>query len=121
MTTLAFNGGNRPGFTARTQDRAIQDRAGTTRAGQTLVVINQISPILVRFPVSAAVFDEVRRKANQGLLVQAAPFHVTGVREYLLDLVSPDDFAAVGRVFDAVSNHLVECHPAIEMRNPPTA
>ena len=55
------------------------------------------------------------------LLVQAAPFHVTGVREYLLDLVSPDDFAAVGRVFDAVSDHLVECHPAIEMRNPPTA
>ena len=58
---------------------------------------------------------------GMALLVQAAPFHVTGVREYLVDLVSPDDFAAVGRVFDAVSDHLVECHPAIEMRNPPTA
>ena len=54
------------------------------------------------------------------LLVRAAPFHVTGVREYLVDLVSPDDFAAVGRVFDAVSDHLVVCHPSIEMRNPPT-
>ena len=54
------------------------------------------------------------------LLVRAAPFHVAGVREYLVDLVSTEDFAAVGRVFDAVSDHLVECHPAIEMRNPPT-
>ncbi|GAB7005075.1 MarR family transcriptional regulator [Nocardioides sp. AN3] len=58
---------------------------------------------------------------GHALLVRAAPTHVTGVREYLLDLVSQDDFAAVGRVFDAVSDHLVECHPAIEMRNPPTA
>ena len=55
------------------------------------------------------------------LLRTAAPFHVTGVREYLVDLVAPEDFAAVGRVFDAVSDHLVECHPAIEMRVPPNA
>ena len=63
----------------------------------------------------------VARITDEGmeLLVRAAPFHVTGVREYLVDLVSPEDFAAVGRVFDAVSDHLVECHPAIEMRNPP--
>ena len=58
--------------------------------------------------------------AGMELLVRAAPFHVTGVREYLVDLVSPDDFAAVGRVFDAVSDNLVVCHPSIEMRNPPT-
>ncbi|GAA1971899.1 MarR family transcriptional regulator [Nocardioides panacihumi] len=63
----------------------------------------------------------VAKMTDEGmdLLVRAAPVHVTGVRDYLLDLVSPDDFAAVGRVFDAVSDHLVECHPAIEMRNPP--
>ncbi|MFT4286716.1 MarR family winged helix-turn-helix transcriptional regulator [Nocardioides sp.] len=53
------------------------------------------------------------------LLVRAAPVHVTGVREYLLDLVAADDFAAVGRVFDAVCDHLVGAHPNAEMRNPP--
>ncbi|MDH2415049.1 MarR family transcriptional regulator [Nocardioides sp. CER19] len=53
------------------------------------------------------------------LLVRAAPLHVTGVRDYLVDLVASDDFAAVGRVFNAVSDRLVECHPAIEMRTPP--
>jgi DNA-binding MarR family transcriptional regulator len=40
------------------------------------------------------------------LLEQAAPHHVEGVRENLVDLVSPEDFAAVGRVFDAVSEHI---------------
>jgi DNA-binding MarR family transcriptional regulator len=63
----------------------------------------------------------VARITDEGmdLLRRAAPFHVTGVREYLVDLVDPADFDAVGRVFDAVSDHLVECHPAIEMRLPP--
>ena len=42
-------------------------------AAQTLVVINQISPILVRFPVPAAYFDNVRRRADQALVVHAAP------------------------------------------------
>jgi DNA-binding MarR family transcriptional regulator len=65
----------------------------------------------------------IAQVTDQGmeLLRQAARVHVAGVREYLVDLVSADDFAAVGRVFDAVSDHLVECHPAIEMRNPPVA
>ncbi len=42
-------------------------------AGQTLVVINQISPILLRFPVPAAYFDVVRHRANQLLEVAATP------------------------------------------------
>jgi multidrug efflux system membrane fusion protein len=37
------------------------------------VVINQISPILVRFPVPAAYFDRVRQRANQSLEVAATP------------------------------------------------
>jgi hypothetical protein len=41
---------------------------------------------------------------------------VTGVRDNLVDLVSPEDFEAVGRVFDAVSDHLVAAHPEMEMR-----
>ena len=44
--------------------------------------------------------------AGYALLEQAAPSHVQGVRENLLQLVSAEDFAAVGRVFDAVSEHI---------------
>jgi DNA-binding MarR family transcriptional regulator len=50
------------------------------------------------------------------LLVRVAPVHVTGVRDHLVDLVSPEDLEAVGRVFDAVSDHLVAAHPEMEMR-----
>ena len=44
--------------------------------------------------------------AGMSLLEQAAPYHVEGVRENLVDVASPEDFAAVGRVFDAVSEHI---------------
>jgi DNA-binding MarR family transcriptional regulator len=44
--------------------------------------------------------------AGMSLLEQTAPYHVDGVRENLVDLVSAEDFAAVGRVFDAVSEHI---------------
>jgi DNA-binding MarR family transcriptional regulator len=44
--------------------------------------------------------------AGFSLLEHAAPHHVDGVRENLVDLVSPEDFAALGRVFDAVSEHI---------------
>lgn len=50
------------------------------------------------------------------LLVRMAPLHVMGVREHLVDLVSPDDFAAVGRVMNAVADHLVAGHPEMELR-----
>jgi DNA-binding MarR family transcriptional regulator len=45
-------------------------------------------------------------EAGYTLLQQAAPFHVAGVRENLVDLASPEDFAAIGRVFDTVSEHI---------------
>ena len=51
------------------------------------------------------------------LLRQAAPCHVEGVRRNLVDLVDPADFAAVGRVFDRVSDHLVTRHPEMEIRS----
>jgi DNA-binding MarR family transcriptional regulator len=41
-------------------------------------------------------------------LKEAAPTHVAGVRSYLLDPVSPEDFAAVGRAFTAVAEALGE-------------
>ena len=50
------------------------------------------------------------------LLVRAAPCHVESVRRNILDLVPAEDFAAVGRVFDRVSDHLVTRHPESEIR-----
>ena len=51
------------------------------------------------------------------LLVRAAPTHVAGVREHLVDLASGEDFEALGRVMDAVSDHLIAAHPEMEIRS----
>ena len=60
----------------------------------------------------------VARMTDHGwdLLVRAAPVHVRGVREHLVDLVDPADLAALGRVMNTVSDHLVEAHPEMEIR-----
>jgi DNA-binding MarR family transcriptional regulator len=50
------------------------------------------------------------------LLEAAAPLHVTGVRENLVDLCSPEDFEAFGRVMNAVADKLVTAHPEAELR-----
>jgi DNA-binding MarR family transcriptional regulator len=50
------------------------------------------------------------------LLVRMAPHHVNGVRSNLVDLVSGDDFDAMGRVMNAVADHLVAGHPEMEIR-----
>lgn len=50
------------------------------------------------------------------VLVAAAPTHVAGVRRFLVDLASDEDFAAVGRVFNAVSDNLVAGNPAVDIR-----
>ena len=50
------------------------------------------------------------------LLAQVAPTHVDGVLKNLVDLASPEDFAAVGRVMNAASDHLVAAHPEMEVR-----
>jgi DNA-binding MarR family transcriptional regulator len=50
------------------------------------------------------------------LLVRAAPVHVDGVRAGLVDLVGPEDLAALGRVMDAVADRLVGGHPAVDIR-----
>ena len=55
--------------------------------------------------------------AGMDLLVRAAPSHVSAVRRHLVDLASTEDFAALGRVMDAVSDHLVGDRPSIEMRD----
>jgi DNA-binding MarR family transcriptional regulator len=60
----------------------------------------------------------VCRLTDQGhaLLVEAAHVHVRGVREYLVDLASPADFAALGRVMNEVTDRLIECHPEADIR-----
>lgn len=42
------------------------------------------------------------------MLVDAAPGHVDAVRDCLVDIADPDDFAAVGRVFDATAALLAD-------------
>ena len=60
----------------------------------------------------------VATMTDQGydLLVRAAPCHVESVRRNIVDLVPTEDFAAVGRVFDRVADHLVNRHPESEIR-----
>jgi DNA-binding MarR family transcriptional regulator len=50
------------------------------------------------------------------LLEAAAPTHVEGVRQFLVDLAGEEDFAAVGRVFNAVTDRLIEANPAADIR-----
>lgn len=44
--------------------------------------------------------------AGFALLEETAPHHVEGVRNYLVDIADPADFAAIGRVFDAVAENI---------------
>ena len=53
---------------------------------------------------------------GRALLEKAAHVHVKGVRDYLVDLVAPEDLAALGRVMNAVSDALVPCHPEMDIR-----
>ena len=50
------------------------------------------------------------------VLEEAAPLHVEGVRSYLVDVAEPDDFVALGRVMDAVTDQLIVGHPEMEIR-----
>ena len=53
---------------------------------------------------------------GMNLLRRAAPVHVSGVREYLVDLASAEEFAALGRVMNAVTDHLISNRPDIDIR-----
>jgi DNA-binding MarR family transcriptional regulator len=54
--------------------------------------------------------------AGYALLVEAAHVHVEGVRDYLVDLAPTDDFAALGRVMNAVTDRLIAGHPEADIR-----
>jgi DNA-binding MarR family transcriptional regulator len=55
-------------------------------------------------------------EAGFALLEKAAPVHVEGVRTHLVDACSEEDFTAMGRVMDAVTDGLIGMHPEAEMR-----
>ncbi|MGL5823519.1 MAG: MarR family winged helix-turn-helix transcriptional regulator [Nocardioides sp.] len=50
------------------------------------------------------------------VLVEAAHLHVRGVRDHLVDIGSPEDFAAMGRHLNAVADQLIGGHPEMEIR-----
>ena len=56
--------------------------------------------------VEAVMTDE-----GQRVLLDAAPTHVRGVREHLVDLSSRTDFEALGRIFNEVSDRLLQGKP----------
>jgi DNA-binding MarR family transcriptional regulator len=60
----------------------------------------------------------VCRMTDQGfeLLQRMAPTHVNGVRDYLVDLTTGEDFEALGRVMNSVADKLVVAHPESEIR-----
>ncbi len=53
---------------------------------------------------------------GMALLVEAAPVHVAGVRAHLVDLVPRGDFATMGRVMDAVTDHLIGGREELDIR-----
>jgi DNA-binding MarR family transcriptional regulator len=61
----------------------------------------------------------VARLTERGsmLLSNVAPTHVEGVRDHLVDLATDEDFQAMGRVMDAVADHLIARHPEMELRH----
>ncbi len=54
--------------------------------------------------------------AGWDLITRVAPVHVTGVRTNLVELADPADLEALGRVMNAVADHLVAGHPEMELR-----
>ncbi len=56
---------------------------------------------------------------GQATLEEAAHTHVRGVRDNLVDLADPEDFLAMGRVFDTVADHLCDANtsPGADIRS----
>ncbi len=55
--------------------------------------------------------EAVMTEIGHRKLVEAAPTHVRGVRTHLVDVASREDFAALGRIFNEVSDRLLQGMP----------
>ena len=60
--------------------------------------------------------DAVLTDKGLDLLQRAAPLHVAGVRENLVELASTEDFEALGRVMNTVADHLIGDRPDLDIR-----
>ena len=58
--------------------------------------------------------DAVMTEQGWELLRAAAHTHVTGVRAHFVDVADPADFAAMGRLMNAVSDQLLVENPSFE-------
>lgn len=56
--------------------------------------------------------EAVMTTAGRKRLAEAAPTHVRGVRAHLVDLATAEDFEAMGRIFDEVSDRLLSDKPS---------
>ena len=55
--------------------------------------------------------EAVMTAQGRRVLDEAAPTHVRGVRQHLVDLADRADFAALGRIFNEVSDRLLKDKP----------
>ena len=60
--------------------------------------------------------EAVITDTGRAALTEAAPTHVAGVRQLLVDLAGEEDFEAVGRVFNTVADKLISANPAADIR-----
>lgn len=74
-------------------------------------LVSRCESTVDRRGVIAALTEE-----GQRTLERAAPVHVAGVRDYLIDLAGDADLAALGRIMDRVADRLIGDHPEREMR-----
>lgn len=58
--------------------------------------------------------DAVMTTEGWELLKAAAHTHVTGVRAHFVDVADPGDYVAMGRLMNAVSDHLLAENPEFE-------
>ena len=100
---------------AQLADALAHSRSRVTHTVTRMQKAGLVTP-LRRPPRTAAASSAASPTQGYALLVEAAHVHVNGVRDYLVDLVSPEDFAALGRVMDAVSDGLIACHPEMDIR-----
>lgn len=96
-----------PGLACRMAALADSVKNSRSRVTHTVARLERAG-LVVRATCDSDGRGVLARLTDDGLakLVAAAPTHVEGVRNYLVDLASRDDFDALGRVFGAVARRL---------------
>ena len=92
-----------PGYKLRMSDLASRVRQSRSRLTHTVGRM-EAKGLMERVPCDSdgRGVQAVMTPAGYDLLVKAAPDHVESVRRALIDVVDPDDLAALGRIMQAV-------------------